>query len=184
MNLLVEKAPDFIVVGGKNTKINTSFSVWVEFFIACNADDEERTLRVMKKIFPEGIPTVPVDEVISACFQWLFPPQTNREKKGAQNTVNSNQAFDFDTDGSVIYCELWEYFPHLMERGITFHEGMELIKLLLNNDKTMLWHRAFARCGDFSKMDGDQKKYWMKQRAIWAIHSEQNRIDNVFSAAF
>ena len=49
---------------------------------------------------------------------------------------------------------------------------------------TMLWHRAFARCGDFSKMSKDQQKYWQQERARWAIKKTQADIDNVFSAAF
>lgn len=184
MNLLIEKAPDYIVVGGKKAKIDTSFGVWVEFFIACNSKDDNRILAAVKKVFPGGIPSFDAEEIISACLKWLFPPQNDNKTGNVSKQKNTSQAFDFEIDGNVIYCELWEYFPHLMKRGITFHEGMELIRLLMHNDKTMLWHRAFARCGDFSKMDKEQKSYWTRQRAIWTIPETDKNIDDIFSAAF
>ena len=42
-------------------------------------------------------------------------------------------------------------------------------------------HRAFARCGDFSKMSKEQKGvYWQKERAKYAIRAKQDDIDDVF----
>lgn len=84
----------------------------------------------------------------------------------------------------MIYCELWEHYPNLMQRGISFPEGMELVKLLIANDKTALHHRAFARIGDFSKMDREQKKYWQRERAKYALKMSQKSIDDVFSRGF
>lgn len=183
MNLLIEKAPDFITVGGEKIKINTSFNIWVEFFIACNSDNEEKLAEALCKVFVDGIPNTDITETISACLDWLFP-KDNTKKKAHSKAYTNSKAFDFDMDGNLIYCELWEYFPHLMERGISFHEGMELIALLMSNEKTMLHHRAFARCGDFSKMDKEQKKYWRQERTKWAIPTHKNEIDDVFSKAF
>lgn len=186
MNLLIDTAPNYIVVRGKKININTSFSVWVEFLIACGTGDKEKTKNVMLKIF-EKVPNENAEEVITECVRWLFSESTSTgtNNKEADKSPSSPASFDFEIDGNVIYCELWEYFPHLMQRGITYHEGMELIKLLMHNDKTMLWHRAFARTGDFSKMDKEQKKYWQNQRAIFAIpNSSQRNIDDVFANAF
>lgn len=184
MNLLIDTAPDYIVVRGKKIKINTSFNVWVEFFVACKSGNQENVEAVMLKIFgeiPEGNP----EEIIAECIKWLFYEEEKTEGNICSKQKNTSSPFDFEIDGNVIYCELWEYFPHLMQRGISYHEGMELIKLLMHNDKTVLWHRSFARCGDFSKMDKEQKKYWQKQRALYAIpNTTQQSIDDVFAAAF
>ena len=184
MNLLIDTAPDYIVVRGKKIKINTSFNVWVEFFIACRSDNQENIGNVMLKIF-DTIPDADAEEIIAECIKWLFYEGEKTNGDTHSNTKTSSPPFDFEIDGNVIYCELWEYFPHLMQRGITYHEGMELIKLLMHNDKTVLWHRSFARCGDFSKMDKEQKKYWQKQRALYAIpNTTQQSIDDVFATAF
>ena len=182
MNLLVETAPDYIVVRGKKIKINSSFDAWVRFIIATKKEADADVGNALTQIFvevPEGSP----QEVIVACMNWMLDKSTGEETKG--DATSTTPAFDFEVDGNVIYCELWEYFPHLMTRGISYHEGMELIKLLLHNENTMLWHRAFARCGDFSKMDKERKQYWMKQRATWAIKNQrQSDIDAVLSTAF
>lgn len=185
MNLLVEKAPDYIVVGGDKIKINTSFDIWIDFIIHLGSKEDEKALNVLlTEIFIDGCPNTDLTETVKACFVWMFPPDDCRCEGNFSSNKTGAQAFDFVMDGNVIYCELWEYFPHLMEHGITFHEGMQLIKLLLSNENTMLWHRAFARCGDFSKMDKEQKKYWQQERARWAIKKTQADIDDVFSAAF
>lgn len=183
MNLLIDNAPDYIVVRGKIIKINTSFNAWVRFMIAVDGKDDKEIIDAITDILGGEVMGENPQEVISACFAWLFQAD---EKSGAKTAEKSGSVpFDFAVDGNVIYCELWEYFPHLMERGISYHEGMELIKLLMHNDKTMLWHRAFARCGDFQKLDKEQKKYWQKQRAIWSLNKQnQNDIDMVMSSAF
>lgn len=170
MNLLVNKAPDYIVVGGRKLSVKTDFALWVSFVISCENNDADGILTAITDIFEE----IPKEEseFISACMDWLFPDSEKDNKKTVQKQNAMHQIpFDFNADGNVIYCELWEYFPHLMERGISFHEGMELIKLLLHNENTMLWHRAFARCGDFSKMDKEQKKYWQQQRTQYRIEN-------------
>lgn len=185
MNLLIDKAPDYIVVGGETIKINTSFFSWVEFMICLDKKENEKAIKVLlEKIFLDGLPNTDITETVKACYAWLYPEDSNKSEGNFSSNKTGAIAFDFSMDGSVIYCELWEHFPHLMERGISFHEGIQLIKLLLSNEKTMLWHRAFARCGDFSKMDKEQKKYWQKERARWAIKKTQDDIDDVFSKAF
>lgn len=185
MNLLIDKAPDYIVVGGQKIKINTSFSAWVEFIIHFDNKENEKAIGVLlNKIFVNGCPNTDIRETVKACYAWLYPKDDCKSEGNFSSNKTGAVSFDFSVDGNVIYCELWEYFPHLMERGITFHEGMQLIKLLLSNGDTMLWHRAFARCGDFSKMSKEQKEYWQKERARWAIKKAQTDIDDVFSKSF
>lgn len=183
MNLLVSKPLDYINVEGLKLNIKTDFSIWVGFLIAVDKKDNKKILAALGEIF-ETIPseTDPV-QLIQAMKGWISQSGPDvQDNKGEK--ISSSRAFDFDVDGNVIYCELWEYFPHLMERGITYHEGIELIKLLIANDNTILHHRAFARCGDFSKMDKEQKKYWNRERARYAIKASQADIDDIFSRAF
>ena len=185
MNLLIESAPDYLVVRGKKININTDFALWVEFFIASKHNDVNGVKRALLKILHE-IPECSVEELMTACIQWSNGNDKADNGPRKSGSITSSPPFDFEEDGNVIYCELWEYFPKLMDRGISYHEGIELIKILLHNEDTMLWHRAFARTGDFSKMSTEQKNYWQKQRAIWIIpdSSNQDSIDNIMSGAF
>lgn len=182
MNLLVETAPDYIVVGGEKLKLKTDFQLWVKFILACSKQDQTEIIQVLSDIF-EKLPETHLEEFVQKCTKWLYPPED--PNKGGANSESDNRdrrsgnrsgtkAFDFEEDGNIIYCELWQYFPRLMERGISFHEGIELIKILMSNENTNLWHRAFARCGDFSKMTKEQKRYWQKQRAIYSIKLAKN----------
>lgn len=183
MNLLIENPSDFIEVGGNKLEIKTDFVVWVKFLIAAEQDDKEMTVSVINDIFGK-IPTeVDVQELISAINNWLYQAQEKANITGENNTT-SRTAFDFNADGNIIFCELWEYFPHLMQQNISFQAGLELIKLLMSNEKTMMHHRAFARCGDFSKMSKELKMYWQKERAKYAIRAKQEDVDDLFSNAF
>ena len=183
MNLLIENAPDYIIVGGKKIKIKTDFALWVKFIISCQKNDKEKLYNSICEIFDNNIPDN-VNECFEQCQKWLFPDEKKQTSTTEKTNNNHQKPFDFDMDGSVIYCELWEYFPNLMQRGISFHEGMELIQILMMNDKTVLWHRAFARCGELSKLDKEQRKYWQKQRALYSIKNKNSDIDSVMCGDF
>ena len=170
MNLLINDTPDYVMVGGKKIPIRTDFSLWVAFLLACEEGNADKIGKCIKNIaieYPEN-----PKEFANACMDWLFPDKAKNEKKTKSSDVMKQQPFDFAADGNVIYCELWQYFPKLMERGITFHEGIELMKILLHNEKTLMWHIAFARCGDFSKMEKEKRKYWQGQRTIYRLENK------------
>lgn len=183
MNLLIETAPDFIEVGGNRLKIKTDFVIWVKFLIGIEQNDDALAVDVLSDIFGEIPVNLDIHELIRAIMEWLYQAQEKVSIKVDNNTT-SKTAFDFNVDGNIIFCELWEFFPHLMQQGISFQTGLELIKLLISNENTMMYHRAFARCGDFSKMGKEQKIYWQKERAKYAIRAKQDDIDDLFSNAF
>lgn len=182
MNLLTDQTPDFIEVGGFKLKIKTDFVLWIKFISAIEQKDRKTLVNVMNEIFEKYPADVNEEELLNAILDWLWKFEEDTNVKTEKS--NGAKAFDFLVDGNVIFCELWEYFPHLMEKGLTFQQGIELIKLLLNNEKTVLYHRAFARCGDFSKMSKEMKKYWQKERAKYAIKMSEEDFDDVFSKAF
>lgn len=183
MNLLIENAPDFIEVGGKKLTIKTDFTIWVKFLIAIEENNGKMAVEVLKDIFGELPTNLELNELIKPIMNWLYPA-SNKMNIKAGNKTTSKAAFDFSVDGNVIFCELWEHFPHLMKQGISFQVGLELIKLLISNENTTMHHRAFARCGDFSKLSKEQKTYWQKERAKYVISANQENIDDVFSSAF
>lgn len=183
MNLLIETAPDFIEVGGNKLKIKTDFVIWVKFLIAIQEENNEMLESVLTEIFGEVPIQVNMHNLIQSIMDWLYQAQEKVNIK-VDNTTTSKTAFDFNIDGNIIFCELWEYFPHLMQKGVSFQAGLELIKLLISNENTMMYHRAFARCGDFSKMSKEHKTYWQNERAKYAIRANQEDVDNLFSNAF
>lgn len=183
MNLLINNAPDYITVGGNKIEIKTDFALWVKLLLAIDSQDMNQLAEAFQGIFAVPPKNVDSDELMTAIKDWLSLSNESTSGGGETNTANKT-AFDFEADGSVIFCELWEHFPHLMEKGISFHVGIELIKLLMSNDKTVMYHRAFARCGDFSKLSKSEKEYWGRERAKYAIKAKQEDIDDVFSRAF
>lgn len=183
MNLLTDTTPDYLQIGKTRLKIKTDFALWVKFIILTENNDVSAITNLLDEIF-EQLPTnIEPKELVKHISEWLWQCE-NKTFKDSEQKTTSRQAFDFSADGNIIFCELWEYFPHLMQQGISFPQGMELIKLLLSNEKTVLFHRAHARCGDFSKFSKEMKEYWLKERAKYAIKAKQEDIDAVFSGAF
>lgn len=181
MNLLTDKPPDYLSIGGNTLKIKTDFSLWVKFLVVTDDDDLAAIMNILDDIFDE-IPThIEPKVLIKHIKDWLW--QCEEKTFNTEQFSHGKQPFDFSADGNIIFCELWEYFPHLVQQGISFPQGLELIKLLISDDRTVLHHRAFARCGDFSKMDKDMKAYWQKERAKYKIKSNNNN-DDVLSGAF
>lgn len=181
MNLLIENTPDYIVVRGIKLKIKTDFALWVKFLLAIEESNEDILTDILVEIFGEIPQNIAPKELVSAMGSWLF--QCNEKADTGRNN-GGKSAFDFNADGNIIFCELWQYFPQLMEKGISFPQGLELIKLLMQNEKTILSHRAFARCGDFSKLSKEQRSYWQKERSKYAIKMKQEEIDNAIASMF
>ena len=158
MNLLFENAPDYIVVGGKKIKMNTDFRLWAKYIIASENQDTDGINESLGQIFGNiKIPTIYINEFFEKISEWLYGSNTSRNS-------NKMPSFSFEEDGNVIYAELWNRYPHLMEKNPTFHEVVELIKNLLSDENSELWHRAYARTGNFSKLSKEQKEYWNKER--------------------
>ncbi|MCI9085767.1 MAG: hypothetical protein HFE51_05015 [Clostridia bacterium] len=172
MNLLTDKTPDYLHIEGERLKIKTDFTLWAKFLIVTDEDDPIAIVNILEDIFDEIPTNIEPKTLIKHIEDWLW--QCEEKTFNTEQSLNSKQPFDFLADGNIIFCELWEYFPHLMQQGISFPQGLELIKLLISNEKTVLHHRAFARCGDFSKMDKDMKAYWQKERAKYKLKSENN----------
>lgn len=182
MNLLTDKTPDFLIVGGEKINIKTDFFVWVRFLISFEKNDIEAVERSFVEIFG-GVPNKSAyADIINAIYEWLNLADESYFKSGKKNA----ECISFQYDGNVIYAEMWKYFPHMMKKGITYQEGMELINLLLGDEKTNLWHRAYARSGDFSKLDKEQKKYWEKERIKYRLplKNKQENTDDILSRAF
>lgn len=159
MNLLTDNSPDFIEVRGEKIKLNPSFKKWVKYIIATESGNIQLIEQSLFDIF--GDAQIKKDlfyEFLQKTFEWAFPDSEKNYKR------NSKKAYDFEEDGNTIYAELWQYFPELMKKDLSWHEGIELIRLLIGNKDTELHHRAFARIGDFTKLSKEEKKYWNEER--------------------
>lgn len=178
MNLLCESVPDYITVNGEKYNIKTNFALWVSVLIALESEDTDRIAAALVDVFTDEIPN---DKGIAEAVEaWMFPSG----KSSGESQKQGGNAIDFEVDGNIIYCELWRYYPELMKKGISFHEGMELIKTIAANKDTELWHRAYARCGDFSKMGKEERQYWQKQRLIYALKEKNTGAEEDFCDAF
>ena len=174
MNLLFENAPDYIMVGGKKIKMNTDFRLWAKYIIASENQDTDGINESLGDIFGNiRIPTACIDEFFEKISEWLYGNNTPCR-------TNKAPSFSFEEDGNVIYAELWNRYPHLMEKGPTFHEVAELIKNLLCDENSELWHRAYARTGNFSKLSKEQKEYWEKERRRLRLKDRRSQAQKEF----
>lgn len=161
MNLLYEHAPEYVVVRGRKIPVRTEFGAWVRLLCA---DKPEEIAAAVDGIFCNALPDdVTGDEVAQAIVGWLLCG-TEPERAERRGGGRAKRAYDFREDGNVIFCELWEHFPTLMQKGIDFHTGRELVNMLICTEGTSMHHRAFARCGDFSGLDKERRKYWAAER--------------------
>lgn len=169
MNLLFENAPDHIVVGGKIIKMKTDFRLWVKYITASENKNADRANEALGEIFGNiRIPARYTGEFFEKINEWLFD-------KCRESAGGGAPSFSFDEDGNVIFAELWNRYPHLMENNPSFHEFVELIRNLLCDESSELWHRAFARTGDFSKLPKEQREYWNRERRRLRLKDKRSR---------
>lgn len=172
-NPFIDKPKKYIIIEGEKFAVKTDFELWVRLLIASGRQDADELTAAIIDIL-NGVPSIDISQSL---IDWLNqfegknePPKKGKAKKKAEN----KQAFDFDYDGAVIFAELWQYYPSLMQRGINYFEGIALIHQIIQKGYTEseLSRRAFARCGDFSKMEQKEREQWLKLRNEYALPNE------------
>lgn len=182
-NALVDSPAEYIVIGEEKIKVNTGFIPWMKALISSIRKDEKMMEEALVEIFGE-IPKINPEFITVAMVKWMTQFDEKIKTKEDKNETEQKDSIDWDKDGSIIFSELWQFYPDLMKRGINFFEGLELINRIVGKgrEQSELSMRVFARCGDFSKMGKDERAAWQKLRRQYAIKKTEDESD--FANAF
>lgn len=183
-NILLDKLPTKVKIGGKFYTINSDFRTSILFELLMQDDDIEDELKIpqaLKLYFPKIPPIKYIEETINA-IMWFYGCGDEKEKlnKHIKNSTDLEQAYSFEYDNTYIYDAFmsqykidlstikhlhWWKFRALFE-GLT-EENM-IVKII--NYRTM----------DLSKMDKSEKEFYKEKKEFFKLPKKINKEDEEY----
>lgn len=103
MNILIDRLPSVVMVGGVRYQIETDYRAAVAFELLVDSG-EENLYRLMAPFYPHGFPET--EEAVEAAL-WFYRcgedmPQEKPKKKP--------RSYSFEADAETIYADFWHYY--------------------------------------------------------------------------
>ena len=134
MNILVDTLPDFITVGNRKYKINTSHKVWIAFEEIMTNEDlslSDKYIKIISLCLKDRVLPPSLDETIKELFNFyaVSPCSTPKE-------AETKKLFDFSYDSDLIYSAfLSQYNIDLIESSIHWWKFISLFKGLTSDNR-------------------------------------------------
>ncbi len=157
--------------------LNIDFVTWARYKIAIKNGSEEERLAAYFSLFAEMPPDIEkalADMPLVTAWMITATKEADEEDEGEEPTPK--EPYCFAHDGAVIWAEMWRHFPLLMQRGVSWHEGVAMINDILSmpTENSQLAFLAYARTGDFSQLSKNQREFWQRARTRHALPMGEN----------
>lgn len=183
-NILLDKLPTKVKIGGKFYNINSDFRVSILFELLMQDEDIEDELKItqaLKLYFPKIPPLKYIEETINS-IMWFYGCGNEKEElnKHIKNSTDLEQAYSFEHDNAYIYSAFlsqykidlstvdnlhWWKFRALFE-GLT-EENM-IVKIM--NYRTM----------DLSKMDKSERDFYKEKKEFFKLPKKISKEDEEY----
>lgn len=132
MNLLTDKLPSAVLVGGKNYTVITGFQSWIRFFdIMDNRDiSEDLKMNTAMKLFKDEMPT---DKAAALCALYDFAACRDIPRAGKKNSETQEE------NGTKKPCLSWLYDAPFVIGAFKNVYGIDLIE-----STDLHWYKFFA----------------------------------------
>ncbi len=183
-NILTEKLPEALLIGGCEYPIKTDFRAWLKFgkLISESFGDGaafgEQMMNVLSCVIDfSGLDkiTCSMRELIAALFEFYSGGKnesSGKEKKGKQR--HTAAVYDFYEDADYIFASFFQiYGIDLTETDMHWHKFLALFRSLPEECKfsKILSYRS---C-DTSKMRGEEKKFYTEMKEYYALPDNRSR---------
>ena len=178
MNLLIEKLPKTVWIGGAEVPINWGFRTSVKFEILMQSDveDKDKFLKGLQLYYGDDLP----ENINGAIEQmlWFYQggdhPETS--KKGAQSRGNGKQAYSFEYDDDYLYAAFLDQY------GIDLNEIEDLhwwkfraLMKSLRKDMSIVEIMGYRTVKIDSKMNKEQQKFYADMQRIYEIPMKKSK---------
>lgn len=171
MNILLNKPPGMVEIGGKMYRINSDFRACVSFEIMIDEGEKDIT-KIVKLFFPDGVPDEDIEEIAEVII-WFYSTGTSIEEKKERRS-ETRQAYSFDIDSNVIYSDFLNFYNiDLSNANMHWWEFRALLDGL--PDKSEFKQRVYYRTCDTKGMSKNEKKRVAKIRKILEIKKSKGQ---------
>lgn len=172
MNLLLDRPPTKIEVGGLFYEIDADFRTGIAFELLMldkEFTETEKAARAMELYFPQ----IPDDEgEAMEKILWFYlcgREETNREEKEETESVPKNIVYSYEYDAGSIYAAfLSQYGMDLVE--IPFLHWWKFKALFHALDENLEFMKIMRyRAMDITKVPKEQKDFYRKMKQLYAL---------------
>ncbi|MCI1966861.1 MAG: bacteriophage Gp15 family protein [Oscillospiraceae bacterium] len=184
MNLLLDRAPGFVEIGGTEYPIDADFRNCIKFeslMFDPDVPDELRGILALRLFYPKVPPDIP------AAFEKIvwFYGCGEEAKKGNPGRSGGKRIYSYEHDGGYIFAAFLSDYGIDLE-SVKFLHWWKFRALFdsLRPENMMVKIMGF-RAADTRKMRGEQKKYYLKMQRRYALprpRGEQEKLDEIDSA--
>lgn len=176
MNILTDRLPDSVNIGGAEVAINTDFRAGVTFELLVERG-ETKIGKLLHPFFPGGIKETieDIDEVLEAVL-WFYRCGRGAEKNKTSTTpANEKQAYSFEVDGATIYADFWRYYG-IDLTGTYLHWWVFRALLMGLPENSGYKQRVYYRTCDLSKLPKKERERVNKIRNLIAINTDGKKL--------
>ncbi len=109
MNILTDKLPTSVTVGGIVYEIETDYRAAVQLSLMVERG-EKNPLKLCKPFFPKGFPKEIDGAVKAVLFFFRGGDEVKAETKAPQKPKDDKPAYSFEVDKEAIYADFWRYY--------------------------------------------------------------------------
>lgn len=182
MNILTDKLPSTVNVGGEVLDINTDFRTCIKFELLIQESDDDNKSKLVKALtlFFNKIPCN-VEKAIESII-WFYScgvkPDTNQN-----NTAQRQYSFDFDAD--YIYSAFLQYY-HIDLTKVKMHwwQFKSLFRALPDDCKfsQIIYYRTVTINSKMSKSEQERIRKLKNIYALPVLKSEKSKLDEIEKA--
>lgn len=109
MNILVDKLPSSVKVGGAVYEIETDYRAAVQMSIMIEKG-EQNPFKLCKPFFPNGFPNNITGMVEAVLYFFRGGEETEKNTSIPQKPKDDKPAYSFEVDSEAIYADFWRYY--------------------------------------------------------------------------
>ena len=183
MNILIDRLPSSVEVGGRLYAIDTSYTTSIRFenlMLDDTIDGRHKLLLALNLYFPD----IPKDTARALkavqTFYACDRSGPNRSSRSAGEAI-----FSFDYDAPYIYAAFRSQYGIDLQQEQNMHWWVFRALMESLDESTLFVKILEYRATDTKKMKGEQRKYYEKLKRLYALpkpRSEQEKEDAIAKA--
>lgn len=170
MNILTDRLPETVEIGGAAFEINTDFRAGIAFELMVEKG-EEQIGKLLAPFFPDGFPSeiVTEDFVRDALDKTLVFYRMGDDTEQKESKPGK-QAYSFEVDAETIFADFWRYYG--LDLSSSYLHWWSFRALLMGlPDDSGLKQRVYYRTCDLAGLPKKERERINKIRNLIAINT-------------
>lgn len=175
-NILVNKLPQYVEIGGAEVKINTDFRISIQFenlLKDTKLNDEEIFNKALSLYYPVLPPEEDINEAVQKMLWFYRCGKEYKEEKKAKKAQKEIYSFEYDAD-KIYSAFLDQYRVDLQECELHWWKFKAMFNSLKEDNE--ISKIMSIRAMDTSKLSKEQKEHYNKLKKIYAIPRSEEEI--------